>query len=264
MRSLMLALQFMTIIPVRVKGLVTEEEMAKSALYFPVVGIVQGLIAAGSSSLFLILFPAEIAGALVIVLMTLINGGFHLDGLMDTADALAVKSSGNTEADREKRLSVMKDSRSGAIGVVAVVILLLLKYECIVSLLTTDVQLVFFMPVMPKWAMVLSLYYGKPARNHGLGKIFADGLGRRELAGAALFLAVSLIFFHTAAGAYLPGNGYLLYGILVTAVSAFSLMSVFFFSNRFGGITGDTLGATGEVSEILSLLVIIPWSRLSI
>lgn len=257
-------MQFMTIIPVRVSGNVTEKDMAKSASFFPVVGAVQGLIAVGAAFILLKFFPAGTTGALLIALMTLVSGGFHLDGLMDTFDALAVKSSGSDPADREKRLSVMKDSRAGAMGVVAVIVLLLLKFQCIVSLLDGNIRYLFLMPVIPKWAMVVSLYFGKPAQRQGLGKIFTDGLGRREAASAAVVLAAALILFNAAAGAGLPGSRYLLYCILITAASAFSLMSVSFFSRKFGGITGDTLGATAEATEILSLLVIILWLRLSI
>ncbi len=128
MKSLLLAVQFLTIIPVSVKGEVTQADVARSAAFFPLAGALQGVIAALAALIALRLFPPTITGGLVLCVLTVVNGGFHLDALADTFDAIAVKSTGDGAQDRQKRLSVMKDSATGAIGVTAIVMALLLKY----------------------------------------------------------------------------------------------------------------------------------------
>src|SRR3990172_8336533 len=110
MRQLLLAFQFLTIVPVTVRGEVSEKDMAGSAAFFPVVGAFQGILAAGAALLFIKLFSPEVTCGIVVLMLTLTNGGFHIDGLADTFDALAVKTSGDRAFDQEKRLSAMKGS----------------------------------------------------------------------------------------------------------------------------------------------------------
>ena len=185
-KSLLLAVQFLTIIPVHVKGEVTEADVARSAAFFPLAGAVQGLIGAIAALIAVRLFPDAVAGGLVLLVLTAVNGGFHLDALADTFDAIAVKSTGNVEQDRQKRLSVMKDSATGAIGVVAIVMGLLLKYLFISSLFAkygtwSAAYLLFLMAVFSKWAMTPAIFHGQAAGSGGLGRIFIEGSGRTDI-----------------------------------------------------------------------------------
>jgi adenosylcobinamide-GDP ribazoletransferase len=93
MRQFLLAFQFLTIVPVKVRGEVSEKDISGSAVFFPVVGAFQGLLTAMTAFLFMKLFSSEVTCGLVILILTLTKG-FHLDGLADTFDALAVKASG--------------------------------------------------------------------------------------------------------------------------------------------------------------------------
>ena len=106
--------------------------------------------------------------------LVLSNGGFHLDGLADTFDALAAKG------DREKKLSVMKDGTIGPVGVIAVFFSLLIKYLAIKNLtlfpLFTLYSSLLFMPAISKLAMVISMFYGKSARADGLGRLFIQNI----------------------------------------------------------------------------------------
>ena len=121
MKKILLAFQFLTIIPLKDTGIVADREVGGAAAYFPLVGVVQGtllVLAAMIASRFL---PVGVVNILVILLLVVTNGGLHLDGLSDTFDAIA------SRGDRDKKLSIMKDATVGPIGVAAIVIAIILK-----------------------------------------------------------------------------------------------------------------------------------------
>ena len=268
MRQLLLAFQFLTIVPVKVRGEVSEKDISGSAVFFPVVGAFQGLLAAVAALLCMKLFSPEVACGLVLLVLTLINGGFHLDGLADTFDALAVKSSGERAFDREKRLSVMKDSSTGAIGVTAIVFAVLLKFVFLNFLflnhpLLTVLYLLFFIPVFSKWVMIPAMFHGISARQDGLGKIFINDTGTRTV----LLSSLSVILFYILTLPFIPDKAYfhktmVLFTVLFAVLYMFSFLSVKFFRQKFGGTTGDNLGAISEISEIIFLMVISLWRNL--
>ncbi len=264
MKRLLLALQFLTIIPVRTGGNPSEKELAESAIFFPVAGALQGLLLLLAALLLARVFPLDIVSGFVIVTAVISNGGFHLDGLADTFDALAVKSSGDAAADREKRLAVMKDSFTGSIGVTAVVLTILLEFVLIRNLLSYPVPLtafllLFMMPVFSKWTMVPAMYHGMPARNSGLGKIFIDG---SDLHCLLFSSALAFVLFGGLLGAQLWLN-YGLRGmtffLILPAGYLFAYGCAVYCNKTFGGLTGDTLGAIGELSGIFYLTGAYIW-----
>ncbi len=269
MRSIILAIQFLTIIPLRVKGDVTERDMARCAAFFPIVGALQGLILLVSARLLGATFPADISSAFIVAIAIITSGGFHLDGLADTFDALAVKSSGDATLDREKRLAVMKDSSTGAIGVVAVVTVLLLKLVLIRNELASPVPLtsllvLFLMPVFSKWIMVPAIYHGTSARKDGLGRILIDDSSPSQIALAtSIAILLFCVVFCAPVAQYNKLHG-ILFFILLPAGYIFALMAEAFCSARFGGLTGDNLGALSELSEILYLAGSFLWLQHSI
>ena len=264
MKRLLLAFQLLTVIPIKLKVETTETEIAQSSAFFPVVGVFQGLLAVLSVALLIKVFPAEITSGLIILILIISNGGFHLDGLADTFDALAVKSSGNEATDKGKRLSVMKDSSTGAIGVVAIVISILFKFLFINSILRTSTLftasgLLFLMPVFSKWAMNTAIFHGISARQNGLGKIFIDNTGAREFllaTATAVCSMVGALSFMCSLSSCLQ---FLLLSLFVLYILSFSATR--FFNKKFSGLTGDTLGAMSEISEILFLMVASAWLR---
>jgi len=270
MKQLFLALQFLTILPLKVRGTVTEKDMSGSAVFFPVAGAFQGLLAVCTALLSANFFSFEITSGLVLLTFIVINGGFHLDGLADTFDALAVKSSGDHTADRDRKLSIMKDSTTGAIGVIAIVMTILFKFLFLNNLLissppASNYVFLFLMPVFSKWGMVATMYHGNSARLDGLGKMFIDHITLVTIVLASLFL----IFFYVAADMLYLNKTYgagsvILFFVLFAMSYIFCLLSIKFFDNRFGGLTGDTLGAAGEISEILFLMVASLWLQHSI
>lgn len=264
-RKVLLAFQFCTIVPVNVSGDVTEREVAASAAFFPLVGAFQGLVTALAAYLLMKVLPPDVATALALVCLILTNGGFDLDGLADTFDALAVKSSGDDERDRTKRLSVMRDSATGAIGVIALIMTLLLKFVLMRTLLSdfsvvTAVTLFFLMASFSKWINVPVMYHAVSARKDGLGRIFIKHAGWGSIALSTGIVA--LLIFPVAAFKLLGGsplNGVLLCACFCMGAYFLGLLAVKFLAKRFGGLTGDHFGALTEVSELLFLLVAYIW-----
>ena len=245
MKGFLYALQLLTIIPVKIKTAVDERELGRSTAFFPLVGAVQGIILVAANLLFSRFFPHDIASCLVLLILILTNGGFHLDGFADTIDGLA---GGST---KEKRLDIMKDSRIGAIGVVAIVLLLLVKFLCInfltshLSPLTSN-YILFLLPVVGKWSMVPMAYWADYARpTGGLGMAFAKHTDLRE------FL-VSTVFALSASVILLSWKGLAYAGIIFIAVYLFTL----FFKRKLGGVTGDVFGFQSEISEVIFLMLI--------
>lgn len=270
LRQILLAFQFLTIVPIRVDGEISEREIAQAAAFFPLVGAFQGVLAALSASLLMKVFSPEITGGLLLLVAILSNGGFDLDGLADSADALAVKSTGDAQTDRLKRLAVMKDSTIGAMGVLALIMAILLKFLFIRQLLadypvSTCASLLFLMPVFSKWITVPMMLHGTPARQDGLGKIFLDHVTVNTVVLSSLLLAV---LFIAAAELYLLG----VYGpgiveLFIVLFAMFYLCALFavrYAAKRFGGITGDHCGAMSEIADILYLAVITLWLPRSI
>ena len=128
MKRIIAAFQFLTIIPIRTHQHLSLNDVASSAVFFPLVGFFQGLLLAAASFLLLKFLSPPVTSALVIMIYLLTNGGFHQDGLSDTFDALSVKSTGNQAEDRSKRLAIMRDGTSGPVGITAIAVLVLLKY----------------------------------------------------------------------------------------------------------------------------------------
>jgi adenosylcobinamide-GDP ribazoletransferase len=243
-KGFLYALQFLTIIPIKIREDVGEKELGRSTAFFPLVGAVQGAILVSANLIFSRFLPQDVASALLLTLLILMNGGFHLDGFADTIDGIA---GGDT---KEKRLNIMKDSRIGAIGVVAIVLLLLLKFLAINSLATyhsphTTNSILFLFPVMGKWSMVPMAYWADYARPiGGLGRAFTEHTGPGEL--------LTATFFTLAFSAILLGwKGLICAGIILIAV----FLCTLYFKKRLGGVTGDVFGFQSEISEVIFLVI---------
>ncbi|MGQ9570089.1 MAG: adenosylcobinamide-GDP ribazoletransferase [Thermodesulfovibrionales bacterium] len=275
MKQLILAFQFLTIIPFRVRDEISEEEIGKTSTFFPLVGIFQGALLVFASLLLRKVFPIELTNGLLVFLLVLSNGGFHLDGLADTFDAIAACG------DREKKLSIMKNGTIGPIGVIAVVFTLLLKFLALNSLSnlpdSTFYNSLFFMPVVSKWAIVISMFHGKPAREDGLGRIFIKNVKVNTVI-LSSFLIILLFVLIVAIEIFLnkeipfnplippllkgdEGGLILFFVILFALLYMLSLISVKFCDKSFGGLTGDALGAISEITELVFLLMLTMWSR---
>ncbi|MBP7974742.1 MAG: adenosylcobinamide-GDP ribazoletransferase, partial [Acinetobacter sp.] len=129
MLPFLIALQFLTIVPVQLKQIPTARQNAQSLLFYPVIGLLIGLILFGLS-VALIELPAILLASIVLVIWIWLTGGLHLDGLADTADAWV-----GGFGDRERTLQIMKDPASGPIGVLSLIIVCLLKFTALYVLI---------------------------------------------------------------------------------------------------------------------------------
>jgi adenosylcobinamide-GDP ribazoletransferase len=267
LKRILLAFQFCTIVPIRVSGDVTEKDVAASAVFFPLVGAFQGLVTAVTAFLLIKVFPSSVAAGFALACLILTNGGFTLDGLADTFDGLAVKSSGDADTDRARRLSVMKESTAGAIGVISLVLAILLKFVLMDAFLSefptpSAAALLFLMPVFSKWVNVPVMHHAKPARKDGLGRIFVGRVGPGAVAvstGIVVLVVLLMLLINPIGGPCL--NMAALCMSFCVALYILSFMAVTFLTKRFGGLTGDHFGALAEVSEVLFLLAAYPWLR---
>ncbi len=268
MKRLVLAFQFLTILPIRTKTPVAEDDIPKSASFFVIVGFVQGILLVGTDYICGMLFHPDLVTGLILLVLVLSNGGFHLDGLADTFDAIAAKSEGNTEKDRQKRLAIMKDSATGAIGVTAIFFALLLKYLSLKNIshfsFFAYYSTLLLMPVVSKWAMVMAMFHGRPARADGLGKLFIGRIRTGSIVISTLVFILALILPSLLLGRYTPSSRYIFYVVMPLAIYVLCRIWVSFSSKKFGGLTGDVVGALSEMSETIFLLMVIAWSRLSI
>ena len=237
MRSLKLALQFLTILPLRVGGEVSPADLRRSLAWFPVVGLLIGAVLATLQQHAWPSAPARLSCLLLVIVGLLLTGALHLDGLADVADALCARK------DRAGRLAVMKDPRVGAAGAAAVVLALLLRWELLASL-GGRVQLLALLvsPLVGRAAMVVALRVLPPARPEGLGRMLWPAPRGTVL--LSLGLAVA---FLTGVLGILPG----LQAAAGAALAVGILLSVS--ARAFGGITGDVCGAAGELAELACL-----------
>lgn len=235
------ALAFLTILPVPRRWCGESRELERSVGWFPLVGLLIGLVIAGLDAALAAALPPFPASVLTVLAMVAISGALHLDGLADTADGFL------SSRPRERILEIMKDSRVGPMGVAAIVGVLLLKVAAVGSLApAARFGTVLLMPLAGRMAPVLMMSTLRYVREHGLGTAF-----QRRGTPVAPLLAV----------ASLGGAGFLVAGPvgLTAAAAAVALTGAFVLwcRSKIGGYTGDTLGAACELAEVVPALVVL-------
>ena len=240
-RAFALALQLLTRLPVPSSSLPPRpEELGLSVLFFPVVGLLIGALLAGLHTVLWLVDPGVLA-ALVLAMWVLLTGGLHLDGLADTADAWI-----GGQGHRDRTLAIMKDSRSGPIAIVAVVLVLLAKFAALQALLAGDARAILLLaPVLGRMAIVLLLITTPYVRPDGLGAPYASYLPRLSCGLLVLLIAAATV-------AVLEWQG----GALLAALGVGFVGWRHGLMVRLGGTTGDTLGAACELAETITLLTL--------
>ncbi|WP_017710519.1 adenosylcobinamide-GDP ribazoletransferase [Pseudomonas syringae] len=235
-----IALQFLGSLPIRLPGMPRPEELGRSLLFYPLVGVVFGTLLLGFNAL-LSGAPLMLHAALLLSAWVLLSGGLHLDGLADSADAWL-----GGFGDRERTLNIMKDPRSGPIAVVTLVMVLLLKFAAIVALIESHNSVgLLLAPLIGRSAM-LALFLGTPyVRSGGLGQALADHLPRSLGRKVLLVSAVACVVLAGGSG---------IAALLVCAVCFYGLRHMMM--RRLGGSTGDTAGALLELLELAVLLTL--------
>lgn len=239
MQPFLIALQFLTSLPVRLDGMPEPHAVGRSLLYYPLVGLLLGAM------LWLVGTVLENASAPLLAALLLtgwvaLTGGLHLDGLADSADAWL-----GGFGDRERTLAIMKDPRSGPIAVVVLVLLLLLKFVALWTLLAADQRLALLLaPLLGRSALLglfLTTSYVRPG---GLGQALAEQMPRdtsRIVLGGVVLVCLALGSNGWLALAAAVGVGWLLRRAMC---------------RRIGGTTGDTAGALLELVECAVLVTL--------
>ena len=241
MRLFLIAFQFLTIVPLPVPVRCDEQDLGRSMTFFPLVGLAIGALLAATDFLLAPFLPRGVADLILVVLLSVVTGGLHLDGLSDVCDGLAARGS------RERFLDVMKDSRVGAVGAVALVLALGLKYQALLAVpLTYKREVLCFFPLAARFAQVQMTVGAKRARTDGLGCAFIGGAGLRQF--------IFSYAFTLAAAYWLLGlNG--IYCALLLYLLTWGIKS--WAHKRLGGITGDVIGCASELNEIACLLFLL-------
>lgn len=240
MKSLLAAIRFLTIVPIPGNWGTAEDDLARSVPWFPVIGLLLGVVAAALAWALSYIAPPMTVAALVVVILLTFSGCLHLDGLADTADGFL------SSRTRERILEIMKDSHTGAMGVIAIVCLLLVKFASLASLPAETLwPAVLLMPLAGRCAIVLQIALLRYARPSGLGNIFY-----RRSSWLAAFLAVGVLA--VVAGALVGSRGLIVWAACVAVTLAFSAYA----HRKIGGATGDTFGAVCEIVEVVPALVL--------
>ncbi|NMA84673.1 MAG: adenosylcobinamide-GDP ribazoletransferase [Epulopiscium sp.] len=235
MKGLILSLQFLTRIPIHINIDFNHENIRKSTFFFPLVG---GLIGALAAIGYLVFLPIsrELGAFATVLLIIVLTGGLHLDGLADTMDGFL------SNKDKEKTLDIMKDSRIGAFGVIGLILIILLKYVLLVNMPKLPLVLILSL-ANSRLVAVIMMTYKKTARPNGLGNLFHQSLPKPYLISSAIIYMILLLFLNPIY--IIPLLGAYLLGEFVSHIAY----------NKVDGLTGDVYGTIIEISEAISLIL---------
>lgn len=240
-RLLRIALGFLTPLPLGPKE-IQPDELAHSMRLYPLVGLIIGLILLLiKTSAYTVGLSDMVTAVLLVLALTAISGGIHLDGLSDMCDGFY---GGRT---REDILKIMRDPHIGVMGVTAIVFVLILKIAIIASMVHDPfaIRLIIITPVLSRWAMVLATAMGPYADNNyqGTAKAFTSNISRMDWQIATIIaVALAAILFY---------SGGVLICVIVPIVVIILVLST---RKVIGGVTGDILGAINEIIEVVVLL----------
>ena len=236
MTSIIAAFQFLTISPTLIKRIFTAQEMGRAVGWFPLVGVVLGLLLYGINNMAQLIFPVSVSAAITLFAWVMFTRAFHLDGLMDTCDGLF----GGFTA--ERRLEIMKDSRMGAFGVAGGVLILLTQYAALSASTNLFVALILA-TTLGRWSSPLVIYWFPYAREDGLGIEMKRNVGSREV-----LLATSIMSI----------TAWLVYGwpgfLFMVAAAAIGFLVAVYTMRLLPGLTGDIYGTVTSLVEMFTLV----------
>ena len=234
-----LAASFLTIIPLPLP-FASGSDLAASMAWFPLIGLMMGAAFAIEDYALSLVFGHAIRSALIVLTSAVLSGALHLDGLADTADALGAGR------DRIRALEILRDSRIGSFGAIAIFFALALKILSLASLSGRPrAAAVIIAPTLSRWSMVAVSYGLQYLRAEGAGSSMLGRDSQRNLTIASIIMIIAMLpfFSHQNIFAYV-------FAIIAT------LAMRGFYSLWLGGVTGDLIGACGEIVEIVAMLTI--------
>lgn len=237
LEGIVVAFQFLTrfYLPINLKW--DEKNIKYSLLFFPIVGLAIGAILYLGNYLasFVNLNPELI----VLLIWILITGGLHIDGFSDTVDGMSAR------ADREKTLKIMDDSHIGAFGVIAIVLLILSKYETIKELILINPFAIYFSPIFARAIAGIFLSFFKTAKDSGLAYFFHSS-ANNTIAIVQFLLTLAFIFYF---------NSWMAARFIYTLLIVFVLVLPIY--KKLGGLTGDVYGTIVELSELVFMMLCV-------
>lgn len=236
--------------------------LTKSVHYFPLAGLAIGLLIGAASWLLPAALPEWPSAVLLLSLWIGLSGGLHLDGWMDTADGVLSHRS------RERMLDIMKDSRVGAMGVIAAILLLLLKASLLAHMMggsdSLPLPLFIILVLCAVWSrawMAVAIAGWRPARpNEGLGAMFQETRLRHALGAMAAAFVISFIILIINDINYIDSLLVILVAIGATALTGGGM--AIWLNRKLGGLTGDTYGAMNEAVEAALLVAVVAWGHM--
>ncbi|MBC8014670.1 MAG: adenosylcobinamide-GDP ribazoletransferase [Sporomusaceae bacterium] len=247
MKYFITGLQFLTRIHVAKQIEWSPENFGRSVKFFPFIGAILGILLVMMNQLFTeylpfmgIYMPPHVLVSLLITVNIILTGGLHCDGFMDTMDGVF---SGRS---KERMLEIMKDSRVGANGVMAFVLLIILKWSLIMDISPLSLPTaLLIMPILGRLAIVIGVTVFPYARPDGIGKAFAQYAGQYTV---YIGMALTLLMM-------IPVGKQAILSLVI--VSLCTLLFGRYITKRLGGLTGDIYGAMCELAEIVVLFIFL-------
>lgn len=239
----------MTRIPIKA-DIGFDEEFHKSIVYFPLVGFVIGLISYLIGCLAIKVFDPFVTSILIVGAEVIITGGLHIDGLGDTFDAIY------SNRDKERMLEIMKDSRLGTNSLLAILFLVLIKIGILTNIINANLLwIIIFMPLVSRLGVIVMLYKTVTPRKVGMGNIF---IGKATLSMFIIAIIYSIAIIGLISKFIFLSSDLLLIKLLssILIVMLFDYLFKNHVYKKIDGITGDILGCTIELGELIFILYV--------
>ncbi len=244
LRGLQVAFSFLSVLPVGRHKTYSSSDWGRSVIFFPVVGLTIGIVLF-CAQLMTDSLPHLVQAALILSLWVGLTGGLHLDGLADSMDALA-----GGHGNRNKMLQILKDPSCGPMGVIAIILVLIIKFSVLsVIVVNSNWSIFIYTPLLARALLIYILLSTPYAKDQGIGAWLAAELPRNKvILMCVIVVSVTLIQF----GWY--GLG------LISILSVFALMCRRWMLKKLGGFSGDFLGAICELAEVLCLVYFVSFA----
>lgn len=227
-------------------GKYSNDMLNKASKYLPFIGYIVAAVAAGVFYLFNLYFSVNNSLVFSIIASILTTGAFHEDGLADTFDAFGGGWG------KEQKLKIMKDSRIGTYGSIALILALLLKFILLSEYKVENIiSIIFLSQILSRLTPVVLIYFLKYVRidNSSKSKPVGEGISFLNLLIAIFFALIPLVFFDVKSLLIIP----------ILLLTQFVL--AIWFKKQLSGYTGDTLGASQQITELVVLLsFLILWN----
>lgn len=240
MKDILVALQFLTVMPPVLRRTFTSDELGRSVAFFPLIGLLIGLLLYGLHGLLFAVLPPLLSAAILLGVWIVCSGALHFDGFVDAVDGLL---GGRT---LEARMYILRDERIGAYAMAAGCMLLLLKFAAIEA---GQPLALLLAAVLGRWVMSMAIVFFPYARAEGLGRAMKDAAGWPQATGA---LAITAL----VAGILVPSMGLSAIGTTIVVVGLSTWLLIRFTMARIPGLTGDIYGGLCEIGETFCLMTL--------